>query len=162
MTDQQVPAPVVVVPSQRSTMALLAGILLIVGGILFGLAGLAAAVVGPAVIKSFGDLGTIPGLSGVDAGTVASGIMTFVGLLILFYSLVYLVGGIGVVRSREWGRVLGILVGILSGLLWLGSVVTPNAAAAQGSIMGSVVMLAIHAYIVVVLLFFWKGRAARA
>ena len=163
MTDQQAPAaPAVVVSGQRSALALLAGILMIVGGILFGLAGLAVAVVGPAVIESFGDLGAIPGIEGIDAATLASGIMTFVGLLILFYSIVYLVGGIGVIRSREWGRVLGILVGLLSGLLWLGSVVTPDPDSVRSSIVGSLVMLGIHAYIVVVLLFFWKGRAARA
>ena len=162
MTDQQAPVVVATAPSQRSALALLAGILMVIGGILFGLAGLAVAVVGPAVIESFGDLGAIPGIEGIDAATLASGIMTFVGLLILFYSIVYLVGGIGVIRSREWGRVLGILVGLLSGLLWLGSVVTPDPDAVRSSIVGSLVMLGIHAYIVVVLLFFWKGRAARA
>ena len=162
MTDPQAPVVVAAGTGQRSALALLAGILMVVGGILFGLAGLAVAVVGPAVIGSFGDLGAIPGLEGIDAATLAGGIMTFVGLLILFYSIVYLVGGIGVIRSREWGRVLGILVGILSGLIWLGSVVSPDPSGVRSSIVGSIVMLGIHAYIVVVLLFFWKSPAARA
>jgi hypothetical protein len=156
------PAPVAAATGQRTGLALGAGILMIIGGILFGLAGLGVAVLGRAVIESFGDLGQIPGLEGVDAGALASGIMTFVGILIMLYALLYLIGGIGIVRSREWGRVIGIIVGVLSGLLWLGSVATPDVDGARQSIAGSLVMLAIHAYILVVLIFFWRSRSSTA
>jgi hypothetical protein len=147
---------------QRTVLALIAGIIMVIGGILFGLAGLAVAVLGRAVIESMGDLGQFPGLEGVDAGELAGGIMTFVGILILLFALAYLIGGIGVIRNRNWGRVLGLIVGILGGLLWLGSVTTPDAAGVNESIGGSLVMFAIHAYIVVALLFFWRSRPATA
>ena len=135
---------------------------MILGAILFALAGLAVAVLGRAVIESMGDLGQFPGLEGVDAGALASGIMTFVGILILVFALTYLIGGIGILRSRNWGRVIGLIVGILGGLLWLGSVTTPDVDGVRDSIAGSVIMFAIHAYIVVALLFFWKSKPASA
>ena len=69
-----------------------------------------------------------------------------------------LIAGIGVLRSRDWGRVLGIIVGVLSGLLWLGSVATPDRPGAQDSIIGSLIAFGIHAYIVVALLFFWRTK----
>jgi hypothetical protein len=156
------PPPVAPVSGQRTVLALIAGIIMVVGGILFGLAGLAVAVLGRAVIESMGDLGQFPGLEGVDAGALAGGIMTFVGILILLFALAYLIGGIGVIRSRNWGRVLGLVVGILGGLLWLGSVTTPDVDGVNQSIGGSLVMFAVHAYIVVALLFFWRSKPATA
>jgi hypothetical protein len=156
------PPPAAPAPAkgQRSMLSLIAGILLLVGGTLGGLAGLAIAVVGRSIIEAFGDLGTIPGLEGYDATAIASGIMTFVGVLILIYSLLYLVGGIGVIRSRDWGRVLGLAVGILSGLIWLGSFATPDQGSVRGSLTGSLIVFGIHAYIVVALLFFWRTKPA--
>lgn len=148
--------------SARSTLSLVAGILLVIGGILGGLAGLAVAVVGKAVIESLGDLGTIPGLEGVDTTAFVSGFITFFGIVILLYSLVYLTAGIGVIRSREWGRVLGISVGILSGLVWLGSVITPDRPNVTDSTVGSLIVFGIHLYVVVVLLLFWRSRAPSA
>jgi hypothetical protein len=147
-------------PAPRSTLSLIAGILLLIGGILGGLAGLAVAVVGSAVIGSLGDLGTFP--QGIDVATFASGLITFVGIIIFLYSLAYLFAGVGVIRSRDWGRVLGLVVSIISGLIWLGSVATPDQAGARDSIFGSLIAFAIHAYIIVALLFFWRSKAAAA
>lgn len=148
--------------SARSTLSLVAGILLVIGGILGGLAGLAVAVVGKAVIESLGDLGTIPGMEGVDTTAFVSSFITFFGIVILLYSLVYLTAGIGVIRSREWGRILGISVGILSGLVWLGSVITPDRPNVTDSTVGSLIAFGIHLYVVVVLLLFWRSRAPAA
>ena len=147
---------------QRTTLSLVAGILLIIGGILGGLAGLAVAVFGNAVVQSLEDLGGIPEVEGVDMVAFMGGFIVFFGIIILLYSLVYFFAGIGVVRSRDWGRVLGLIVGILSGLLWLASVGTPDRPNVNDSIVGSLIAFGIHAYIVVALLFFWRTKPSTA
>ena len=62
---------------------------------------------------------------------------TIVGVVVIVYSLVYLIGGIGVLRSRDWGRVIGIVVGILSGLFWLAAV-GGSGSAASGNAQSSI------------------------
>jgi len=156
------PAPAAAGPGQRTVLALIAGIVMVVGGILFGLAGLAVAIIGRAVIDSMGDLGQFPGLEGVDAGALASGIMTFVGILILVFALTYLIGGIGIIRNRGWGRNLGLILGVLGGLVWLSGLAAPSTPEVRQSIGGSLFMFGVHAYIVVVLLFFWRSKRSTA
>jgi hypothetical protein len=155
------PAPVAVA-GKRTTLSLAAGILLILGGILGGLAGLAVAVFGNAIVQSLEDLGTMPDIEGMDAAAFMSGFIVFFGIIILVYSLVYLFAGIGVVRSRDWGRVLGLIVGILSGLIWLSGLGATNQPGAGDSIVGTLIALGIHVYIVVALLFFWRTKPSTA
>jgi hypothetical protein len=145
---------------QRTTLSMVAGILLIVGGVLGTLAGLAVAAFGSAFISSIERFGPIPELEGMNVETFLSGFVVFLGIIIIAYSLVYLIAGIGVVRSRDWGRVLGLIVGILSGLVWLGGL--GGRQGSGDSIGGSLVALAIHAYIVVALLFFWRTKPSTA
>ena len=155
------PAPVAIAGS-RTTLSLVAGILLIIGGILGGLAGLAVAVFGNAIVQSLEDLGGMPQLEGVDMAAFMSGFIVFFGIIVVAYSLVYLIAGIGVVRSRDWGRVLGLIVGILSGLIWLSGLGGTNQPGAGDSIVGTLVALGIHVYIVVALLFFWRTKPSTA
>jgi hypothetical protein len=156
------PAPAATVPVRAgaSPLSIAAGVLLVIGGVLGAIAGLAVAAVGPAVVDYLVDAGAVPEVSGMDLEEFLRGFIVFFGVLIVAYSLVYLSAGIGVLRSRDWGRVLGIIVGILSGLLWLGSVTTPAQPGVRDSIFGSLFAFAIHAYIVVALMFFWRRRAA--
>lgn len=158
------PAPAYTVPAtgQRTTLAALAGVLLLIGGILGGLAGLAVAIIGGSFAATLGDLVEIPGLTGDDSGAVFSGVIAFVGVLIFIYSLVYVFAGIGVLRNRVWGRIMGLTVGILSGVIWLGTVATPAQPDVQQSIVGSLLALGVHVYIVVALLLFWRSRPATA
>lgn len=155
-------AAAVATTGQRTALAAVAGILLIIGGILGGLAGLAVAIVGGSFASSLGDLVEMPDLNGGDPGALLGGVVAFFGIIIFVYSLVYLFAGIGVVRNRGWGRVLGLVVGTLSGLVWLGSVMSPDAPGVQESIMGSLIALGIHVYIVVVLILFWRNKPATA
>jgi hypothetical protein len=145
-------------PGQRTVLALIAGIIMVVGGILFGLAGLGIAIIGPSVINSLGDIGQIPGMDGVDAGALASGIMSFVGILILVFALTYLIGGIGVIRNRGWGRNLGLILGIIGGLLYLGGLASPSTPEVRQGFGGTLFLFAIHAYMVIALLFFWRSK----
>ena len=101
------------------------------------------------MINSYVDLSQFSEL-GSNPGGVVSTMFTIVGVVVIVYSLVYLIGGIGVLRSRDWGRVIGIVVGILSGLFWLAAVGGSGSAAsgnAQSSIAFPLVLLLIHAYI---------------
>ena len=154
------PAPAAApVAGQRTGLAMGAGILLVVLGVLGGLAGLGVAVIGRAVVQSIRDFGPIPELEGVDTETFLSGFIVFFGIIIIVYSFMYLFAGIGVLRSRDWGRVLGIIVGVLSGVLWL-SGMSGARQAVGGDIGLAVIALAIHVYIVVTLLFFWRTKSA--
>jgi hypothetical protein len=156
--------PVVVVKGQRTVLAAIAGILLLLGGIGGIILGLLVAVVGGTVISSFNfsQFGDVPELNGADPSAVVGGVVAFFGLLIVAYSIAYLLAGIGVLRNSGWARVLGIVVGIISGLIWLSGVTNanqiPDSSGAAGGGLFSIVALVIHVYIVVALLFFWRSR----
>jgi hypothetical protein len=142
-------------------LAAVAGVGMIILGILGGLAGLGVAVFGASVVQQldlsqYGDFGDVN-----DPAAIISGALAFVGILVVLYSLVYLIGGIGIVRSRNWGRVMGLIVGILSGLFWLLSLTGGSSSNGSGNGTGFVlVLLLIHIYIVVVLIMFWRRKPA--
>jgi hypothetical protein len=139
----------------RTTLSLAAGILLVVLGALGALFSLAVLTIGREFIKSF-DFSTIPGMEGAaDPNGIVTGVITFLGIFVLACSTFYIVGGVGVMRSKNWGRVIGIVIGILAGLLWLGSLANGS----RGDISFALVLLALHAYIAIALLFFWRTRA---
>jgi len=152
------PAPIAAA-SERTALAAAAGIVLVVLGILGALAGLAIATIGRGFVDAIGDFGTIPGMEGVDADTFISGFILFFGIIIVAYSLVYAIAGVGVLRGRNWGRILGIIVGILSGLVWLTGL-SGGGNGARNDIAGTALLLAAHVYIVVALAFFWRARTA--
>jgi hypothetical protein len=160
--------PAVATAGKRTSLAVAAGILLLIGGIGGILLGLLIAVVGGTVISNlnFDQFGYFPDLRGADPGTVAGGVTVFVGIIIVVYSIAYLLAGIGVLRSSNSGRVLGIVVGIISGLIWLGGAKNagqiPDASGALGLGAFSIVMLALHVYVVAVLIFFWRTRTSTA
>src|SRR5207249_6635810 len=114
----------VAVAGKRTGLAMAAGILLLIGGIGGILLGLLIAVVGGTVISNlnFDQFGPFPELRGADPDAVAGGIVVFVGAIIAAYSIAYVLAGIGVLRTSNWARVLGIVVGVISGLIWLSGV----------------------------------------
>jgi hypothetical protein len=154
----QAPPPAVAVKGKRTALAMVAGILLLLLAIGGGLIGIGLIVFGSAIISSLGDSVTnIPGYNG-DPAALVTGFFVFFAVIILAYSLAYLLAGIGVLRNSNWARVLGIVVGIISGLLWL-SALTGGGNGGSGGGLFSLVLFAMHAYIVVVLLFFWRSKA---
>ena len=158
--------PAVAVAGKRTTLAMAAGILLLLGGIGGILLGLLIAFVGGTVISNlnFDQFGPFPELKGADPGAVAGGVVVFFGAIMVAYSVAYLLAGIGVLRSSNWARVLGIIVGIISGLIWLSGATNaaqvPDASGRAGLGLFSIVLFALHAYVVVVLLFFWRSRTS--
>ncbi len=164
----QAPPVVVATKGERTTLAMAAGILLILGGIGGILLGLLVAIVGGSVVSSldFSQFSNFPDLKGASPGAVFGGVVAFFGALVVAYSIAYLLAGIGVLRNSNWARVLGIVVGIISGLIWLSGLVgannTQNAAGSAGAGLFSLFALGIHVYIVVVLLFFWRAKLSVA
>ncbi|HUW17575.1 MAG TPA: hypothetical protein VMW94_10900 [Actinomycetes bacterium] len=152
----QVPPPAATVKGKRTALAMVAGILLLIGGVGGGLLGLLVTIGGTFLssldLREFND---IPGLNGANAGTLVGATFAIVGIIVIAYSVAYLLAGIGVLRNSNWARVLGIVVGIISGLIWLPAV----ANAGGGGGIFAIVVLAVHVYIVVVLLFFWRSKA---
>jgi hypothetical protein len=164
---QAAPPPAVAVKGRRTALAAIAGILLLLGGIGGILLGLLIAVLGSTVIGSLGgQFGNIPELNGADPAAVFAGVIAFFGLIIVAYSVAYLLAGIGVLRNSNWARILGLVVGIISGLIWLSGLTNanqiPDASSARGSLLFSVIALGIHVYIVVALLFFWRTKPSAA
>jgi hypothetical protein len=159
----QAPPAAVAVKGQRTVLALIAGILLLLGGIGGGLLGLLVVVLGGSFVSSLGsNIGDIPGYNG-DPAALVGGVFAFLGIVVIAYSLAYLLAGIGVIRNSTWARVLGIVVGIISGLIWLSGVSGTGGSdvpGAAGAGVFSIVLLAIHVYIVVALLFFWRTKPA--
>jgi uncharacterized membrane protein (DUF2068 family) len=151
------PPTAVVVTAERTPLSLGAGILLILLGALGALAALAALTIGRQVIQNF-DFTTLPGLERVNnPGAFVESALTFGAIVLLAFSTFYIVGGVGILRSRNWGRVIGIVIGILAGLFWLAGVA--GGGQARGGEGFALVLLAIHAYVAIVLLFFWKNKA---
>lgn len=137
----------------------MAGVILLVLGVLGGLLGLVL-VLGGAVVGNAGRNGGIPGLEGMpNVAGAFGGLVAVIGLVVVLYSLLYIFGGIGVLRSREWGRVIGIVVSILSGLVWLAALVSPSDPSTGSGGGGPVAaaLLIAHAYVVVVLAIRWRA-----
>jgi hypothetical protein len=153
------PPPTATVAGQRTTLSLAAGILLVVLGVLGGLASLLILTIGREFARQF-DFTNMPGIDagGADVGAIAGSAVTFVGIVLLVCSAFYIIGGVGAMRSKDWGRVIGIIIGILAGLFWLAGLT--NGGQGRGDGIGfALVLLAIHAYVAIALLFFWRNKA---
>lgn len=139
----------------RTGLAAAAGVALLVLGVIGALIGLLIAFVGGFFTSlNIPEIQNNPDLGPNGAGIVG-GIVTFIGIVILVYSLAYFVAGLGVLRTREWGRVTGIVVGIISGLFWLAGL-----SGGRGGFVFALVLLLIHLYIVVVLAIRWREPVA--
>ncbi len=153
-------APAAPVVAGRSGLAMAAGIGLLVFGILLLLIGLLFLAVAGMVggMAGSGAFDEIPGMPPGFEGAIG-GFVVVLGIIVILYSLLYIIGGIGVLRSRGWGRVLGIVVGIITGLFLLAGLTSPSD---QSSLLVTLVLLGIHVYVVIVLAFFWRSRTATA
>jgi hypothetical protein len=145
---------------QRTTLSLAAGILLVVLGAFGVVISLLLLTIGRSVIQAF-DFRGMPGTENInDPNALVGGVVAFLGIFLLVCSTFYVVGGVGVIRSRNWGRVIGIVIGILAGLLWLGSLTGANNVGGRNDLAFPLILLAIHAYVAIVLLFFWRTKTA--
>lgn len=163
----ETPAPASVTAGGRTALAAVAGILLLVLGglgILIGVLFMGSA----GYMDELAASGAFDDIPGMPAGfeSAVGGMVTVVGVILIVYSILYVLGGVGVLLTRSWGRVIGIIVGIISGLIWLagiGSVTSVNYGNASPNLMLFVVILfAIHLFIAIVLGIRWRTRIAVA
>ena len=154
-------APPAMTPTKggRTALAAAGGIILLVLGVLGLLVGVLF-FAGTAFVNQLTDqLGTVPGLpQGTDLKSALASAIVVIGGIVVAYSLMYIFAGIGVLRSKGWGRVLGILVGILSGLFWLAALGGGGSGDPSGGV-PVMVLLGLHVYLFVVLIFFWRSKA---
>jgi hypothetical protein len=128
-----------------------AGVLLMVFGILLGLFGLVFIAVGAAA----GDLSD-SFYFGVDANTVRN-LVTGIGVVFVVFALIQVFGGIGSWRGSGWGRVIGLVYGVLGTLFALASFGGSSSAAANRSVGFSIAILAVYGFITLALAFRWKS-----
>lgn len=158
------PAPagsVGAVEGKRTSLAAAAGVILIVLGVLGGLLALIVlAVAGMAA--SFASGGAFDEVPGMPAGfeAIIGGVIAIVAVIMLVYVVLAIAGGIGVLRSRGWGRVVGIVVGVIGTLFWLLAVFSPSSSDGTGGVIFAFVLLALHLYITIVLIGYWRNPPA--
>jgi hypothetical protein len=152
----------VLVPGRRTPMAAAAGVILLILGILGVILAVAILTIGRGIIGSF-DFSTIPGMEGVnDPGEVIGSVFSFAAIVLLVFSAFYAIGGVGAMRSAGWARVIGIVIGILGGLFWLAAATGASRSGTDANPLIAYVLLALHAYVFVVLAFFWRGKPSLA
>jgi hypothetical protein len=137
---------------------------MLVLGILGALLGLAVVGLGQ-LARQYADEINTPGMPPGFEEAIGP-IFNIFAVIILAFSLLYILSGIGILRTREWGRFLGIVLGIIGGLIWLlgltGSVGAGSGTRADttGSIGFSLLLFIVHAFVVVALAVRWKRAIA--
>lgn len=148
------PPPVEPVGRRSTTgFAKAAGILLMVFGTLLGLFGLvfiAASTASRDLSEQF--FGT------VDARSIGD-FVAGVGIVILVFAVIQIMGGIGSWRGSGWGRVIGLVYGVIGTLLGIGTLAGSGSSVRQGSVGSGLFILAVYGFITLALAFRWKSPA---
>ena len=114
-------------------------------------------VLGAAILTRAANQQGVPGL-----GTVVGGTLAVIAVVVLVIGIVEMLGGVGVWRGSGWGRVVGLIYGVL-GLL-LGLAVTLDAASATSGTrdggFGGIVFLAVYGFVTLVLAMGWRASPA--
>jgi hypothetical protein len=151
-------------------LARIAGLFLLLLGLVWGAIGALLVVGGTAfhfLTDRFSVLNT--DTAGVTtAGNVVGGVIAGLGIVILVLAIVEVLGGLGALFGKTWGRVLGILYSLVFGAFLLigltgsmgaaGGVTGTDNAAGTGVII-ILVMFLLYLYSLVILLVRWRGHA---
>lgn len=133
--------------TQRPTEVFIAGVLLLVLGVIGVLISLLI-FAGGAMISGV-DFSRVQGGESIPAGFNFGAVFGIVGALVLVLSVAYVLGGVGSIRGREWGRVLGLVVAVIGVLFWLvgllGSV--NNGRDNAGGLVFALILFAVHGYV---------------
>ena len=134
-------------------LAKAAGILLIAFGTLLGLFGLVfIAAAGASRDLSESVFGT------TSAGTIGD-FVAGVGIVIVVFAVIQIMGGIGSWRGNGWGRVIGLVYGVIGTLLGIGTLAGSGSSVRQGSVGSGLFILAVYGFITLALAFRWKSPA---
>jgi len=143
-------------------LAKIGGLIVLVFGLLWTGIG-ALIVLGGAAAKVGGNNAGIPGL-----GNAVGDFLAGFGIVILVIAVVEILGGIGVLLSKEWGRIIAICYSLIFGLgsvfIVAGGANANNAvgetSGGTGALIVGLVFLVGYAYTLVVLMARWRGRAS--
>jgi len=149
---------------KTSILAIIAGVLLLLWGLLWTLGGIAA-------IALSNVTGLITDQFGQNVANSVHNVIVVVGVVVLIIGLLQLLSALGVWLHKSWARIIGILFGILGTLFGLAAVAgaaqnrTGVSSSASGNGMaGALVVLISYAFILVVLIIagghFRRERAA--
>ena len=137
-------------------LARLGGLLLALVGILWALIG-GAFVAGGALFKGFFDVNTLPALGDAVGGAVAT-----IGVILLVFAIIEILAGLGGMLGANWARAVGILYAFVFGgfsLLILLNGAGRRDVADTGALIFFIAHVVVYAYVLVVFLVRWRGRA---
>jgi hypothetical protein len=142
-------------------LAKIGGIVLLLNGILWTLLWGAVVVAGVAAKGYFDQLGT-------GVGDAVGGAIATVGVFFLVLAILELLVAIGVLMSKEWGRIGGIVYSLLFGavtlLLGLGAFASrADTTTTTNTAAGGVILLVFgvaYVYTLIVLAIRWRSRVA--
>ncbi|MDL2336034.1 MAG: hypothetical protein QFC55_08390 [Chloroflexota bacterium] len=89
----------------RPTGVTLVSIFLIVIGVLMLLVGVLALAGGALLGNALGD---------INGGGLLAGVAAFFGVIVIFWAILHLMGGIGSLQGKGWGRWTGIVVAVIT------------------------------------------------
>lgn len=158
------PAPAgsqwVMPPAQQGPVTLLskfAGIIILLFGLGWTAIG-ALITFGGAVVSTASDNSAFSQLGDAFGGVIAG-----LGIVILVIAIIELLGGIGILLSKSWGRIIGIAYSLIFGagslLIALGGGrASDTTNAGPGVLIFGVVCFVLYAYSLIVLMARWRGR----
>jgi hypothetical protein len=148
-------------------LARIAGLVLVLLGLFWGLIGVVLIIGGSAFrsfLDNFGPLST--NASNVDAaGNIVGGIFVGIGIVMLILAIVEVLGGFGAMLGKTWGRIIGVLYSLVFGVFLLIGLTGSSRAAdvsntdTRGGVIFLLVMFLLYLYALVVLIIRWRGRA---
>jgi len=111
-------------------LTLLCGLLFMLGGALFGsMFGAISDAAAKQPNVNPADAQKIADLAAKGGGWFAA-IFAVIGFVVLLFGIFAIIGGVGVIGRKQWGRILTLVLGALAGLLTLlflaGSIVSPG------------------------------------
>lgn len=148
--DAPPPAPT----SRRSGLANAAGIVLIVLGVLVGIAG-AALLAFSGMANDVVGAGGAALPEGVPWTGAIGQALTIIAVILLVLAVGYVLSGVGVLRGRSAGRVGGIVLGVIGTLLTLPGALDMSGASGSGGGLFNLLFVAAHIFVMVALATRW-------
>ena len=115
------------------------------------------------ILMILGGFGVLLGVVYVVLGAYKNvGYAIFGGVILLLFGLIYLFGGIGSMRGRGWGRVLGVIagmVGVIAGIVGVLFVLLNGLSTEGGGV--AIVLFGLHAFIAWALAARWRNWGTR-
>lgn len=146
-------------PAQRGPVTILArfgGLFLALIGILWAVVG-GAFVAGGALLGNIIDVNSLPGLGDAFRGALAT-----IGVILLVFAIIEILAGLGAMLGKDWARAVGLLYALVFGAFSLLIVIDGSRVSDSGNaaLLFFVAHLVAYAYVLVVFIVRWRGRAS--